>query len=80
MTSQITSCACCGYEAVPTPCDAKKVWELNNDTLLIYHSGKHSCVAKKPSANVSKEAAEFFSPEYICQAITVPLRTTKGDA
>ncbi|CAB3995479.1 Hypothetical predicted protein [Paramuricea clavata] len=47
VTSQVTSCACCGYEAVPVPCDAKKVWEFSNDTLLVYHCGKHSCVAKK---------------------------------
>lgn len=78
VTSQVTSCACCGYEAVPVPCDAKKVWEFSNDTLLVYHCGKHSCVAKKPSADVTKEAAHFFHENTYAKPSQFPYERLRG--
>lgn len=78
MSAQIAACACCGYQAVPTPCDAKKIWEFNGGTLLVYHCGKHSCVAKKPSADVTKEAVSFFHQNTCAKPSQFPYERLRG--
>lgn len=78
VTARTASCACCGYEVVPIPCDAKKVWEFENNTLMVYHCGNHSCVAKKPSADVTKEPSHFFHENTYAKPSQFPQERLRG--
>ena len=50
-TKSNTSCDVCGSFGEFNPCTATKICEFNDldSTVLIYHSGKHTCEARKPS-------------------------------
>ena len=50
-TKSETSCDVCGSFGEFTPCTAEKIWEFNDldSTVLVYHTGKHTCEARKPS-------------------------------
>ena len=46
-----TSCDVCGSFGEFTSCTATKIWEFNDldSTVLIYHTGKHTCEARETS-------------------------------
>ena len=50
-TKSDNSCDVCGSFREFTPCTATKIWELNvlDSTVLINHTGKHTCEAREPS-------------------------------
>ena len=50
-TKSDNSCDVCGSFREFTPCAATKIVELNvlDSTILIYHTGKHTCEAREPS-------------------------------
>ena len=50
-TKSDNSCDVCGSFREFTPCAATKIWELNvlDSTVLINHTGKHTCEAREPS-------------------------------
>ncbi|KAK3726372.1 hypothetical protein QZH41_017769 [Actinostola sp. cb2023] len=53
-------CACCGYEAEPVKYNARKVWEFEDDNVLVYHFGNHTCEAKIVEEDLSEDASAFF--------------------
>ena len=50
-TKSDTSLDVCGSFRELTPCTATKIWEFNDlgSTVLIYHTGKHTCETRMPS-------------------------------
>ena len=50
-TKSDSSCDICCSVGQFIPCTATKIWEFNDldSTVLIYHTGKHTCEARKPS-------------------------------
>lgn len=53
-------CGCCGFQAQEVKCNAKKVWEFEDDKVTVYHCGHHNCFVKPESKDISKAATSFF--------------------
>ena len=34
-------CSCCGYEAQGMSCEARKIWEFEDDKVTVFHCGEH---------------------------------------
>lgn len=45
----------CGHEADTVAWAAKKEWEFNNNTVLVYHWGKHTCIVNKEPFDIKEE-------------------------
>ena len=54
------------------------MWEFGKDTVLVYHCGKHSCVAKKTCVNITKDAAHFFRANAYTKPSQFPYERLRG--
>lgn len=78
VSEKIVACSCCGYEADSVPCPAKKVWEFNDKTVLVYHCSKHTCVAKKVLLDITEEATKFFHENTYAKPSQFPYERLRG--
>ena len=56
-------CKTCGKEAESIICQCKKIWEFNEEEVVIYHYGFHNCIPKlnDPAPNNNERLKEKLS-------------------
>lgn len=54
------ACGCCGYPAEYVECKAKKVWEFDDEKVIVYHYGQHNCFIKQQTKDITEAAKNFF--------------------
>ena len=52
--------SCCGYEAQGISCEARKIWEFEDDKVAVFHCGEHKCSVKEQSPDIWEAATTFF--------------------
>lgn len=72
------ACSCRGYQADSVPCAVKKVWEFSDNTVLVYHCGQHSCVAKNKPIDITGEATKFFHANTCAKLSQFPFERLRG--
>ena len=78
VSEDLVACSCCGYQADSVPCAAKKVWEFSDNTVLVYHCGQHSCVAKNEPIDITEEATRFFHTNTYAKPSQFPFERLRG--
>ena len=51
--------SCCGYEAEGISCEARKIWEVEDDKVTVFHYEEHKCSVKEQSLDIRKAATTF---------------------
>lgn len=78
VSEDLVACSCRGYQADSVPCAVKKVWEFSDNTVLVYHCGQHSCVAKNKPIDITGEATKFFHANTCAKLSQFPFERLRG--